>query len=187
MGADGAGDFVQPRDQCRYISHSRLSSHRKELQASPHLTARWPSGLRRQLKEPECKPCVHSYASSRCNSLVRKGVGSNPTLVNPFAVCVRRRFLPFASSSLLMHGLACEADVNSERDGPPTSMACGFAKDAPLGRSGSEDLHTHCSYLSINSIVTAGAEISKNGVCASIVCIMMLKPLTRPLSSSTSP
>jgi hypothetical protein len=37
--------------------------------ASLHLQARWPSGLRRQLK---VNP----------NTLVRKGVGSNPTLVN---------------------------------------------------------------------------------------------------------
>jgi hypothetical protein len=38
-------------------------------QAELHQQARWPSGLRRQLK---VNP----------NSLVRKGVGSNPTLVN---------------------------------------------------------------------------------------------------------
>jgi hypothetical protein len=51
------------------------------LEASRHINkARWPSGLRRQLK-----------VVSTSNSLVRKGVGSNPTLVNIFfcffAIC----------------------------------------------------------------------------------------------------
>jgi hypothetical protein len=42
------------------------------LEALRHINkARWPSGLRRQLK-----------VVSTSNSLVRKGVGSNPTLVN---------------------------------------------------------------------------------------------------------
>ena len=49
--------------QNKYPAEILLSNHR----------ARWPSGLRRQLKEMSASP-----------TLVRKGVGSNPTLVNIF-------------------------------------------------------------------------------------------------------
>jgi hypothetical protein len=61
-------------------------------------TDRWPSGLRRQLKV-----ISSGYASV---SLVRKGVGSNPTLFNiSFAFCCKRGREQFTGMCVYFVGL----------------------------------------------------------------------------------
>jgi hypothetical protein len=59
----------------RSIKHTYCSSAERSSSDQVDSTVRWPSGLRRQLK------VLHI-----CNSLVRKGVGSNPTLINIYFV-----------------------------------------------------------------------------------------------------
>ena len=139
VGAAWSESYDQPfrrREQkVGYMYHAGPSCHKKRLQRSLHLTARWPSGLRRQLKEPGYKPRIHSYAPSRCNSLVRKGVGSNPTLVNPFAVRVSQTLYMQLSTFLHTQAIIPSVGVTAQRPiGPTANCVTPVASPAKRGR-----------------------------------------------------